>query len=79
MHVQVLYFAGLKEAAGMAGERVHSDAVDLRGLYAMLRQRHGFPWPADVLRVAVDGEFAGWDEPLRDASEVAFIPPVSGG
>ena len=31
------------------------------------------------LRVAVDGAFAQWDEHLRDGSEVAFIPPVSGG
>lgn len=79
MVVQVLYFAGLKEAAGMAGEQVCSDAADLRGLYAMLRRRHGFAWGTDALRVAVDGEFAQWDDALRDASEVAFIPPVSGG
>ncbi|MEE7546298.1 MoaD/ThiS family protein, partial [Xanthomonas sp. Kuri4-1] len=36
-------------------------------------------WPQARLRVAVDGAFARWDEALRDGSEVAFIPPVSGG
>ena len=26
-----------------------------------------------------DGAFVRWDDPLRDGSSVAFIPPVSGG
>jgi molybdopterin synthase sulfur carrier subunit len=51
----------------------------LRGLYAELQVRHGFVLPLDRLRVAVDGAFARWDESLHEGSEVAFIPPVSGG
>ena len=35
--------------------------------------------PRERLRVAVDGAFAQWTDPLRDGCEVAFIPPVSGG
>jgi molybdopterin synthase sulfur carrier subunit len=31
------------------------------------------------LRVAVDGAFARWEDAPRDGSEIAFIPPVSGG
>ena len=30
-------------------------------------------------RVAVDREYADWDEPIGDTKELAFIPPVSGG
>ncbi len=75
----VLYFASLRDAAGMASEVVESDAGDLRGLYAELQSRHGFSWSTDTLRVAAQGEFAKWDDALRDGSEVAFIPPVSGG
>ena len=30
-------------------------------------------------RIAVDEEFGGKDTPLRDGSELAIIPPVSGG
>ena len=75
----VLYFASLRDAAGMASEVVESDAGDLRGLYAELKSRHGFSWSTDTLRVAAQGEFAKWDDALRDGSEVAFIPPVSGG
>ena len=75
----VLYFASLRDAAGVVSEVVESDAPDLRGLYAELQSRHGFSWSTDVLRVAAEGEFARWDDVTIDGSEVAFIPPVSGG
>jgi sulfur-carrier protein len=77
--VTVLYFASLRDTAGMTSEQVESVSADLQGLYAELRTRHGFDWPAARLRIAVDGEFARWGDALRDGSEVAFIPPVSGG
>jgi len=76
--VTVLYFASLRDAAGMSSETVEA-AADLRALYETLRERHGFVLPVERLRVAVDGAFARWDDNVRDGSEVAFIPPVSGG
>jgi molybdopterin synthase sulfur carrier subunit len=75
----VLYFASLRDAAGVASESVEADTADLRALYESLRERHGFVLPVERLRVAVDGAFARWDDPPRAGSEVAFIPPVSGG
>ena len=33
----------------------------------------------EAMRVAVDQEYHGWDAPLGSASEIALIPPVSGG
>ena len=77
--VTLLYFASLRDAAGVAGERLETQAVDLAALYAQLQGRHGFVLPQDRLRVAVDGAFAHWDDAVRDGSEIAFIPPVSGG
>lgn len=77
--VTLLYFASLRDAAGAVSETVETSAQDLSMLYAEVRARHGIVWPVDKLRVAVDGEFARWGDPLIDGSEVAFIPPVSGG
>jgi molybdopterin synthase sulfur carrier subunit len=76
--ITVLYFAALRDAAGCANEELELPA-DLRTLYTSLRARHGFGFEPRALRVAVDGEFRGWDYPLADGVEVAFIPPVSGG
>jgi molybdopterin synthase sulfur carrier subunit len=77
--LRLLYFASLRDAAGMPAEEVDTDAADLAALYDGLRARHGFALPRERLRVAVDGAFAAWSDPLRAGSEVAFIPPVSGG
>lgn len=76
--VTVLYFASLRDAAGRDSEPVDCGG-DLRTLYEGLRERHGFALPAERLRVAVDGAFADWSRVPGDGSEVAFIPPVSGG
>ncbi|QDH70535.1 MoaD/ThiS family protein [Marilutibacter alkalisoli] len=79
VRLSVLYFASLRDATGRAEETVMCNADDLRGLYESLRERHGFAFPVERLRVAVDGAFARWDDEPREGSEVAFIPPVSGG
>jgi molybdopterin synthase sulfur carrier subunit len=79
MNHRVLYFASLRDCAGVESEQVDSRAADARGLYAELRARHGFTMGEDRLRVAINGEFASWDRALADGDEVVFIPPVSGG
>lgn len=76
--VTVLYFASLRDAAGAERETVEHDG-DLASLYAALRDKHGFAWPKNKLRVALDGAFARWSDVPGDGAEVAFIPPVSGG
>lgn len=77
--ITLLYFASLREVAGIEREVVESRASDLQGLYAEAQARHGFRWPQANLRVAVDGEFARWADSVQEGSEIAFIPPVSGG
>ena len=78
MKLRVLYFASLRDAAGIDAETVPTPA-SAAALYDALRAKHGFALSRDRLRVAVDGEFAAWDAPVRDGAEIAFIPPVSGG
>lgn len=77
--IQVQYFALLREHAGRSLEQVDTSAANAAALYAELQARHGFTLPDRLLRVAVNDDFAAWDEPLRDGDRVAFIPPVAGG
>ena len=35
--------------------------------------------PTTGVRVALDQEYVSWDSPLGAGSEIAIIPPVSGG
>lgn len=74
----VLYFASLRDAAGVERETIQHDG-DLHALYRTLQARHSFALPVERLRVAMDGAFVRWDAIPRDGAEVAFIPPVSGG
>ena len=78
MSVTVLYFASLRDAAGI-GSEVLDRPASLTALYEILRARHGFALTPDKLRVAVDGAFSDWNAAVSDGDEIAFIPPVSGG
>lgn len=78
MSITVLYFASLRDAAGVASETLPVPD-SLPALYDLLRERHGFALGRERLRVAMDGEFVDWNARPRDGAEVAFIPPVSGG
>ena len=85
MKVEVLYFAGLREAVGTAREALElPPGVDTAGgLRAWLRARGG-SWAEALaetrtLRLAVDQAMAGPDARLHDGAEVAFFPPVTGG
>lgn len=75
----IRYFALLREQRGLGHETLATAAATPAALYAELAARHGFTLGAERLRVAVNGDFAGWQTPLRRGDEVVFIPPVAGG
>ncbi len=82
---RILYFAWLRERMGRAEEELAlpEGVATVAGLVALLRARDAggeaaFAHPA-LVRAAVNQEFAMPDAPIRDADEVAFFPPVTGG
>lgn len=77
LHVQ--YFALLREQAGRNAETLQSAARSPAELYAELQHRYAFSLPADMLKVAVNGDFGDWSQPLQAGDSVVFIPPVAGG
>jgi MoaE-MoaD fusion protein len=81
MRVTLLYFAAARERTGVPRETVElpegATAADAR--QAACAAHPGLRAIAERLRLAVDQEFAPAERALREGSEVAFIPPVSGG
>jgi molybdopterin converting factor subunit 1 len=81
MIVHVLYFASLRERAGASDETVElPESSDVSSLWAALQRKH--PGLRDVTvrpLAACDMTYAAWDRSLQGVSEVAFLPPVSGG
>lgn len=77
--VTLSYYAALREARGRDGEVLATSSGTLLELYEELRARHAFPLPAHMLQVAVNDEFARWDDPVQEGDRVVFIAPVAGG
>ena len=82
--IRVLFFASLREAAGVDEISIDADAVsNVRELVKVLANQ----LPAELLKaladesamVSVDHKYAGWEAELEDGAEVGFLPPVSGG
>jgi len=81
MSLTVLVFAGARDAIGTDRIEVSLDGpVTARGLLERVVAVHPElgPW-SGALRVAVNGAYAAWDDPVREGDEVALIPPVAGG
>ena len=85
MKVKLLFFAGLREQLGSAGEEIELPAgvTTLAGIREHLQARGGNyekVFSGKVLvRMAVNQEMAQPAAPVRPGDEVAFFPPVTGG
>jgi molybdopterin converting factor subunit 1 len=80
--VSVLYFAALRDLAGLSEERVAlpNQPVSVSLFLSALEERHsGLRGRLQSVRVAVNEEFADLSQPLHGGEVVALIPPVSGG
>jgi molybdopterin converting factor subunit 1 len=83
--VRVLYFAWVREKAGLAAEEVTppENVTDVASLVTWLRARGGGPAEAladlSLLRIAVNHEHARIDHPIGRDDEIAFFPPITGG
>ena len=85
MKIQLRFFAGVREALGVADETatVPEDVGTVGAVREWLRARGGL-WastlaPERALRMAYDHNMTEADTPIADGGEVAFFPPVTGG
>lgn len=83
--MKLLYFAWVRQKAGKGEEHVDPPAhvETVSDLIGWLKTRdpayeHAFE-DLRVIRAAVDQTHAPLDTSVRDAREVAFFPPVTGG
>jgi len=79
--VFVLYFASLKDRTGLGRESVDlPEGATVAELWETLTHRHpGLAGFTARPLVACDKAYAAWDTRLDGVSEVAFLPPFSGG
>ena len=76
MQVNLLAFAQARDQLGWTERVVECEPDETpRTVFARVApELH-----VEMMRVAVDQEYHSWDEPIGAVSEIALIPPVSGG
>jgi MoaE-MoaD fusion protein len=81
VQVKVLYFASLKDRAGLTAETVElpSPATVAVLKQHLANQHAGLEIALPTVLVAVNREFAFPEDNLTEGDEVALFPPVSGG
>ena len=80
MNVQVRLFASAREAAGVGHLLLElRDGATVRDALAAITTQHPLVGEIPRMVIAKDREYASLDERLADGSELALIPPVSGG
>lgn len=77
--INVHYFASFREKAGIEFESVTGEFKTLAELYAHLNHKYNFAFPAEMIQVAVNDEFASMNDAVILGAKVVFIPPVAGG
>ncbi len=81
--MQVLYFAWMRERIGVPKEEVETSAATVAELVEELKARNARYAAAfadmAAVRVAVDQELTALNASIKDAREVAFFPPMTGG
>jgi molybdopterin synthase sulfur carrier subunit len=77
MTIHVKYFASLRDRLGRAEDRLDAAGEQtVAGIWAALWP--DTPLPPNTL-MAVNMEYAGPEQVVRDGDEAAFFPPVTGG
>ena len=80
MRVTVRTFAILRELAADRTTITLEERASIEDAWNAFADRFPALQPhRPFVRAAHNGAYAGWDVPLADGDEVAFLPPVSGG
>jgi molybdopterin converting factor subunit 1 len=81
MKVRVKFFAILRERAGTAEVvKEMADGSSVADLWRELQKDYAkLDVPGIRMLYAVNQNYVGVDQALKDQDEVVFIPPVSGG
>lgn len=83
--MQILYFASLRQAIGLAAETIElpREVTTVQELCEWLKLRHpkfaSAVGNGRLLRCAINQEFATPGAKVSPTDEVAFFPPMTGG
>ena len=77
--IEMQHFAGFRDLRGCASESYDTTAASPRELFLELGLQEAVPLESHWLKVAINDDFAEWDDPLEAGDRVVFMMPMSGG
>lgn len=81
--IKILYFSWVREKLGISEELLKTKANNINELIDELRSKDEKYKLAfadlDIIRIAADQKLVDIEYPLKNVSEVAFFPPMTGG
>jgi molybdopterin synthase sulfur carrier subunit len=83
--MKILYFAWLRERLNRSSDEVSppSDIVTLADLVTWLRERDEALDLAmenpDIFKLSINARIVPWNTPIAGATEIAILPPMTGG
>ena len=81
--IKILYFAWVREKLEISEELLKTKANNINELIDELRSKNEKYKLAfddlDIIRIAADQKLVDIEYPLKNVSEVAFFPPMTGG
>lgn len=75
---KILFFAHLRDAVGEESIMMDAKGKTVADLKQMVLEKYSSVNLENVM-TAINEEFASDDDIIHEGSEIAFIPPVSGG
>jgi molybdopterin synthase sulfur carrier subunit len=80
LRVTVLYFAAVRDLAGIDQETIETDARTIADLRRALETKHAsLSGRLSAVRLARNERFADEGESIAEGDTIALIPPVAGG
>lgn len=77
MKIKILTFAQTRRQLGFDERIVECESGETpRQIFQRIAPDFN---PGNTIRIAVNQEYADWNQPVGEAYELALIPPVSGG
>ena len=77
--IQIYYHAILREERGKSQETLETNARTALDLYKGLKNQYNLTLETDLLKVAINEEYADWGSEIKSGDSIIFIPPVAGG
>ena len=81
--IKILYFAWIREGVGASEEKLETKSENVKELINELKLKdkkyNSVFAKLDNIRVAVDQELVTFETSIKNAEEVAFFPPMTGG